>query len=103
MASSTGPLPQTAPDAYGKRPGEAGYLACYGATLVSMSVANAGIVWQLGVGNPPTFDQSPEVNQPPAYRSMRRRADAIRWRAAVPAAQLQPGALQATVTIDTSP
>lgn len=104
MAASTGPTPITAPDAYGTKAGVPGYLACHGAEVVTLQVFNSAIVWQLGIGSPPVFDNAiaPEVNQAPAYRSMSRRADAVRYRAAVPLAQLPAGA-QATVAIDTAP
>jgi hypothetical protein len=102
--ASTGPTPITAPDQFGGKPGDAGYLACPDASVITMTVSNAAIVWELGRGNPPLFTGSSadQVNQPPAYRSMSRRADAIRFRAAVPAAQLPVGQQQATVTIDTA-
>jgi hypothetical protein len=105
VAASTGPTPITAPDSYGTGPGKPGYLACHGAEVLTLQVFNAAIVWQIGIGSPPVFDNAiaPEVNQAPAYRSTSRRADAIRFRASVPAAQLPAGQPQATVSIDTTP
>jgi len=103
MAASTGALPITAPDSYGTRSGQPGWLTCVGAQAITMQVFNASIVWQAGIGSPPLFDDSPEINQAPAYRSGPLRCDAIRYRAAVPAAQLPAGQTQATVSIDTLP
>lgn len=105
MAASTGPTPITAPDSYGVKPGDPGYLACQGATVLTLQVFNGAVVWQRGIGSPPVFDNSvaPEINQAPAYRSTSQRADAIRFRAAVPAAQLPAGQAVATVSIDTQP
>jgi hypothetical protein len=103
MATSTGPLPQTAPDAYGSRQGAPGYLSCYGATAVTLQIANAGIVLQFGHGSPPSFDGQPEVPRLPVVDRLPIRCDAIRWRAQTPTAQLAAGQAQATVQIDTLP
>lgn len=103
MAASTGPLPITAPDSFGSGPGQPGYLGCHGAEVVTVKVFNSSIVWQAGIGSPPLFDNQPPVNEPPVYRSMAMRADAIRYRAAVAAAALPAGQVQATVSIDTRP
>jgi hypothetical protein len=103
VAASTGPTPITAPDVYGSASGKPGYLICTGAEVVTLQVLNAAIVWQTGIGSPAVFEQQPEINQAPAYRSSARRCDAIRYRAAVPAAPLPAGPVQATVSIDTAP
>lgn len=103
MATSTGPLPVTAPDNYGTRSGQPGYLLCIGARVVTFKVFNGFITWQAGFGSPPVFDDSPEVSEAPSMRSGPIRADAIRYRASVPAAQLPAGAVPATVAIDTLP
>jgi hypothetical protein len=104
MATSTGPLPQVAPDSYGQpgHPG-GGYLSCVGATIVTLQISNAGVVLQFGQGSPPVFDGQPEVPRLPVVDRLPVRCDAIRWRAQTPAAQLPAGQAQATVQIDTLP
>jgi hypothetical protein len=102
MAASTGPAPVTAPDAYGTRPGAAGYLACHGARSIYLQVSNSGIVYQLGHGSPPLFD-SPEIPLLPVVAAKPTPCDAIRYRAQTPLAQLATGQQQARVQIDTAP
>jgi hypothetical protein len=101
MSASTGPTPVTAPDAYGS-PGKPGWLDCWGAEVVTLQVSNSGIVYQVGVGAPPAFD-GPEIALIPSLASRRHRADAIRFRAQTPTAQLATGQQQARVQIDTAP
>jgi hypothetical protein len=103
MAASTGPAALTAPDRYGSKPGDAGYLSCYGAERVTFQVVNSGVVYQFGHGSPPLFDGEPEVAMLPTIRSTATRCDAIRFRAQTPAAQLPAGQVQAKVQIDTWP
>lgn len=87
---------QTAPDAYE----EAAQIICPGATRLNLIVSNQAIYYELGDtpanGTIPTWRS--EVYCPPSYQSLDQNFDAIRVRAAIPAAQIPAGSLQAQVT-----
>lgn len=87
---------QTAPDDYDA----AAQIISPGATRLNLIVSNQAIYYQLGDTPPngtiPTWRS--EIYCPPSYQSLDQNFDAIRVRAAIPAAQLAPGALQAQVT-----
>jgi hypothetical protein len=102
MAASTGAQPVTAPDNYGQ-PGQPGYLSCYGARSITLQITAQAVIFQLGIGNPPVFDGNPELRRLPVVDRVGWRCDALRFRAATPAAQLPAGSTQATVSIDTLP
>jgi hypothetical protein len=90
----------TAPDEYSA---DQGYLACPGTALVRMWVNNQAIYWQRGIANPGgggiAWRPEEEYLLPGPYE-FPDKVDAIRIRAAVPAAQLGEKR-QAQVTIAT--
>lgn len=92
----------TAPDAYSA---EDGVLHCPGTSLVRMWVNNQAIYWNRGIANPGgggiAWRPEEEFLLPGPYE-FPDKVDAIRIRAAVPAAQLEAaGKRQAQVTIAT--
>lgn len=81
----------TAPDEYGAEPGEVGVLRCQDTVRVRLNVVNQPIFWQRGLGlvGGSVGEWEPEEELPPGKYSLTDRCDAIRVRAAVPAATLK--------------
>jgi hypothetical protein len=88
-----------APDTYTT----AATLSCPNTARVRLQINNQSIYWQRGYGSPGGggIEWQPEEFLLPMTASLDERCDAIRIRAAVPAAKLPAGSEQARVTIGT--
>jgi hypothetical protein len=90
----------TAPDAYSEK---VGFLRCQDTVRVRLNVSNQSVFWRRGAGmvggNVGNWEAEEEL--PPGRYSLNDRCDAIQIRAAIPAASLPPGALQAQVNLST--
>lgn len=89
----------TAPDAFEG----ASTLLCPKSVRVRIFVSNQAIWWQRGYG-PPGGEVRWELEEeflPPSSYSLTESCDALRFRAAVPAAQIPAGQHQAQVTVTT--
>lgn len=87
----------TAPDAYSA----AATVRAPGSTKLFITVSNQAVYWQLGYGpggGAVSWDEE-EVFRPPGLYEGPVRCDAIRVRAAVPAAELPPPLEPAQVTV----
>jgi len=90
----------TAPDAYGEK---VGFLRCQDTVRVRINVSNQSIFWRraFGAAGGAPGEWEAEEELPPGRYSLNDRADAIQVRAAIPAAALPVGALQAQVSLST--
>ena len=90
----------TAPDDYSP----AATLSCPEAVRIRLRVNNQAIFWQRGIQDPTSAAvqwPEPEEFVPPCSDSIEEVCEAIRFRAAIPAAKLPLGAKPAQVTIAT--
>lgn len=87
----------TAPDEYEQA---LGFLRCQDAVRVRISVANQNVFWQRGFGGAggSVGRWEPEEELPVGQYSLNERCDAVRFRAAIPAAKVTR---QAQVTVST--
>lgn len=90
----------TAPDDYSEG---VGYLRCQDTVRVRINVSNQSIFWRRGVGmaGGGVGNWEPEEELPPGRYSLNDLCDAIQIRAALPAGQLPPEAIQAQVSLST--
>jgi hypothetical protein len=90
----------TAPDEYSEG---AGFLRCQDTVRVRINVSNQSIFWRRGFGSAggDVGNWEAEEELPPGRYSLNDRCDALQVRAAVPAASLPPGTLQAQVSLST--
>lgn len=90
----------TAPDEYDE---VVGFLRCQDTVRVRINVSNQSIFWRRGTGaaggNVGNWEAEEEL--PPGRYSLNDICDALQVRAAVPAASLPPGAIQAQVSLST--
>jgi hypothetical protein len=88
----------TAPDEYSE---SVGFLRCPSTVRVRLNVSNQSIFWRRGFspigGQGIVWEE--EEEQPPIRASFNDKCDVIQVRAAIPAAQLPEGVLQAQVNI----
>lgn len=90
----------TAPDEYSE---STGFLRCQETVRVRINVSNQSIFWRRGSGlvGGNVGNWEPEEELPPGRYSLNDLCDAIQVRAAVPAAKLPVGSLQAQVSVST--